>query len=165
MKHFYIKLLSIVLAVILVLSISPLFQIGDTFYEYENCNYNGYFALQDEDILIDYGYTYADNYFHSMSGRYMTGYYKVYTYGLLSFENQVYLSSVHIVFSYVLNSSLNYYTSGITVSLVRIGVIVPNNIVIWGSGQTTMDAINNYQIFIMIFGISNYGEGVCQINE
>ena len=156
----YIKKAVLTALIVLVTSffITPLFHVGDTIINEPTVskNYNGYFAIHDEDILIDYGYTYSNNYYHSIAQRYFAGYYKIYTYGQLVDKPQIYLSSVYVTWTYTLNSSMNYYAIGSTTNYVRLGVVASTNTVCWGTSETVLDSLNNYQIFVIIIGLSNY---------
>jgi len=63
MKNFFIKLIAIVVSVFLLsLVVPPLLQVGNnTYNDYENINYNGYFSLENENKILNLGSGVYDN--------------------------------------------------------------------------------------------------------
>jgi len=156
--QFFTRVLTVFVAVMLFTFLcGSFFQVGDRYYS-ENKNYNGYFAVVDEEMLLLNGFTYYETEFSvpAQPLKVYNSYRRTVTYDNYTlYPSRFMLSQFYPMYCPVFNSS-GTLVSGTVINGIMVGRTGTS---VWnGSSFTVMDATTNYRIEIVICGISNYPE-------
>jgi len=152
---FLLKLLAITLCVLFVFGNVSLFEIGGTYNQEQSQNYNGYFAIVDEDELISLGFTYYTSFSPAYAEHVVNEcYYRLYTYGDTISNGVILLSKPYVVYTMTRSNTNAYTSASMTFQADRFGWL--SGRVYYAGTSILLDSTTNYSIYVLILGVSNY---------
>lgn len=158
MKNILKYVLIFFMSYLLLLLTNPLFQVGNnTYNDYESVNYNGYFAVVDEDMLIDNGFTYSceEVYVTGQPMKLNCSYRKTITYdNYTDYTIRRTLVGAYTIYCPVYSSGGSFVSGSLATNISMFG---RSGTSIYGAGGwIVIDPTTNYRIDIYFMGVSNY---------